>query len=212
MVWCQATGCGHESWSATEVEGVVMTDTRPDFRDATAWVATLVEATTPDQLGNPTPCTEWTVRDLLGHMVAVLGRLRVMGQGGNPFGVQAMLDGVADDEWDARFADALAGFDEVWSDDAVMGRDVQAPFGTMPGGQILGGYIFEYLVHGWDLAQATGQDSEADTDLAERTLAIARMVMPEQARGEGVPFGAPVEPRPGAKPTEQLANWLGRAS
>lgn len=189
-----------------------MTDPRPDFRAAADWNAALIARVRPDQLDAPTPCEDWTVRDLLGHLVAVLGRVSAIGQGAEPFSVPSMLDGVGDGDWSDRYAEALASWDEVWSDDAVLARSVQAPFGTMPGAAVLGGYISEYLVHGWDLARATGQSAEAPECLAESAYAAAVAKIPADRRGEGVPFNAPITPRPEAGPTEQLANWLGRTS
>ena len=66
-------------------------------------------------------------------------------------------------------------------------------------------------MHGWDLAVATGQDSEADPELAEAVLAgrAAGRSRPSRAAGH-VPFAAVVESAPGAGPTERLANWSGR--
>ena len=71
-------------------------------------------------------------------------------------------------------------------------------------------YADEHLTHGWDLAVATGQDSEAPTGLAEPVLAFMQGAMPAK-RPPMVPFKDAVEPRPEAGATEQLANWMGRS-
>jgi uncharacterized protein (TIGR03086 family) len=39
------------------------------YRAATGHASDVVEAVRPDQLGSPTPCTEWTVRQLIDHLV-----------------------------------------------------------------------------------------------------------------------------------------------
>ena len=67
-------------------------------------------------------------------------------------------------------------------------------------------------MHGWDLAVATGQPSEADPALVEAVAGITRAFIPAEQRGGAVPFGPVVEPRPEAGPTERLANWSGRPS
>ena len=79
----------------------------------------------------------------------------------------------------------------------------------MPGRVALWGYIGEALVHGWDLAVATGQRTEADPEVATATLAAAQTILPAAIRGGDVPFAAVVEPAPDAGPTERLANWAG---
>ena len=68
----------------------------------------------------------------------------------------------------------------------------------------------EILTHGWDLAQATGQPTERDPELACWALAGAKRILPPEARGADVPFGPVVEVPPGAGPYAQLAAWLGR--
>jgi len=89
---------------------------------------------------------------------------------------------------------------------------VTVPWGQAPGREALWGYIGEALVHGWDLAVATGQPSEADPALVEPTAAEVRRFIPADARVPGVPFSPVVEPRPEAGPTERLANWSGRSA
>ncbi len=69
----------------------------------------------------------------------------------------------------------------------------------------------ENVVHGWDLAVATGQAAEAPAGLAEPLLALMSGVMPAQ-RPPFVPFADAVTPRPDAGPTERLANWMGRST
>ena len=54
-----------------------------------------------------------------------------------------------------------------------------------------------------------GQEAEADPPLAEAALEVMRLALPASPR-DGLPFGPPVEPAPGAGATERLANWLGR--
>lgn len=187
-------------------------DPRPDFSAAAAWAGSLVAQVDPARLDAPTPCDGWSVRDLLEHMVTVLDRLVVIADGGDPFSVPLRLDDIDAVDWPTRYASGLAAAERAWADDAVLAAAIRAPFGTMPGAQVLGSYVFEYLTHGWDLATATGQDPEAPAELAERTLAIARTALPEERRGADVPFGAPVAPRPDAGATERLANWLGHSA
>ena len=59
-------------------------DPRSHYRDALAWVRTLASAVPADRMTDPTPCPEWDVRSMLGHLVATVDRARVIGEGGDP--------------------------------------------------------------------------------------------------------------------------------
>lgn len=184
------------------------TDPRPRYAAALAHVHGLMTRAT--DLDAPTPCTDFDVRALLGHLVTTVERVRLLGEGADPYSVPAVVTGLDDPAavYRASAEKALA----LWADDTVLDREVAVPWGTVPGRAALWGYLNETLVHGWDLAVATGQDPEADPDLVAPVLAAAPAFLPAEPRGGPVPFAAPVPPRPGAGPTERLANWSGRPS
>lgn len=184
-------------------------DPRALYRAAQDWVTTLVAAVGPDQLDDATPCSEWDVRTLLGHLVATVDRARVIGEGREPFSVPSVVTGVPDDAWSARLARAVADFWPGWSDDARLDATLTAPWGLASGRGVLFGYAQEAVVHGWDLALATGQDAEAPGGLGAELLAAARDRVPAEPRGGPVPFGPVVTPGDDAGATEQLAAWLG---
>lgn len=186
-----------------------ITDPRPLYRDALDWAATLMSGVRAEQLTDPTPCAEFDVTALMGHLVATVDRARVIGAGGDPTTVP--LVAAADGDWSASYRAAVERMWTVWNDDTLLTATVTAPWGRIPGHTAIWGYLNETLVHGWDLAEATGQPAEADPALAEPALAVARRAIPESPRGGPVPFGAVVEPASGAGPTERLANWSGRA-
>ncbi|WP_305093745.1 TIGR03086 family metal-binding protein [Prescottella sp. R16] len=189
-----------------------ITDPRPLYRDALAWVATLMGEVRPDQLTQPTPCDEFDVATLMGHLVATVDRARVIGAGGDPASVPLVATAAGDDgDWTAAYRAAGEKMWVVWDDDALLAAIVTAPWGRVPGQAAIWGYLNETLVHGWDLAVATGQPAEADPALVEAALAVARRAIPASPRGGHVPFGAVIEPAAGAGPTERLANWSGRA-
>jgi uncharacterized protein (TIGR03086 family) len=187
------------------------TDPRLHYRTALAWVRTLTDRVPATRLADPTPCTEYDVRALLGHLVATVDRLRVVGEGGDPNPMPRVVTGVADDAWVDALSTAEDKAAAVWSDDARLDALATVPWGRVPGRAAVWGYVREALVHGWDLAVATGQDVEADEAAAQAALTETRRMLPAQPRGGPIPFGAPVDPRPGAGPTEQLANWCGHA-
>ncbi|WP_028925403.1 TIGR03086 family metal-binding protein [Pseudonocardia acaciae] len=187
-----------------------LTDPRPYYRRALAWTHGLMSGVRAERLGDPTPCTEFDVRALLGHLVTTVRRAKVIGEGGDPFTVPVVVTGVADDGWADAYAEGAAKLWTVWDDDRMLDVQVTAPWATIPGRVAVWAYLNETLVHGWDLAVATGQGSEADADLALATLEAAAGFLPAEPRGGHVPFAPVVEPAPGAGPTERLANWSGR--
>ncbi|GAB2662501.1 TIGR03086 family metal-binding protein [Prescottella soli] len=188
-----------------------ITDPRPLYREALVWVTALMAEVRPDQLTDPTPCDEFDVAMLMGHLVATVDRARVIGEGGDPATVPLVADGAVDGDPSGAYRIACEKMWIVWGDDALLDLIVTAPWGRVPGRAAIWGYLNETLVHGWDLAAATGQPTEADSALAESALEVARRAIPASPRGGHVPFGAVVEPAEGAGPTERLANWSGRA-
>ena len=165
-----------------------------------------------EQLDLPTGCPEFDVRALLGHLVATVQRARVIGADGNPFDVPVVVTGVDDDGWADAYAAGAAQVWPVWDDDSRLTAPVTAPWGTVPSVVALWDYLNEALVHGFDLAVATGQPSEADPDVVRPVLAQIAQIIPAGFRGGPVPFAAVVEPADDAGPTERLANWSGRTT
>ncbi|MFW0794004.1 TIGR03086 family metal-binding protein [Gordonia sp. CPCC 205515] len=184
-------------------------DPRPVYSAATRWVTDLLTNVREDQLDSLTPCDEFDVRALAGHLIGTAGRAVALGEAGDVLAVSSR-----DDRYDATTYEKLTDRAiELWSDDAKLSAPVRVPWGEVPGAGALWGYVNETLVHGWDLAVATGQDSEPDAALAEATLVIAKQFIPAEIRADdAVPFSPVVEPRPGAGATERLANWSGRSS
>ncbi len=186
------------------------TDPRPVHARAIAQTESIVAAVGQDQLGLPTPCSEYDVRALLSHMVGGLTRIAVIGEGGDGLAVVPRADGVPDDGWLAAYRTVAARVLSAWADDARLDALVEVPWGKVPGRIAVNGYIQEILAHGWDLAKATGQPTEGDPELAVRVLAISRQILPAQSRGGEIPFGPVVEVEADAAPYARLAAWLGR--
>jgi uncharacterized protein (TIGR03086 family) len=183
------------------------TDPRPRYDAALAWVAELIGGS--HELDRPTPCADFDVRALLGHLVATVDRARVAGEDGDVSAQPVVVTGVPDDGWPAAFALATERMRAVWADDTLLDRPTTVPWGTLPGRATIWGYLNEALVHGWDLAVATGQDPEADPALVGAALAAVQRFLPADMRGGEIPFNPVVEPAPDAGPTERLANWSG---
>jgi uncharacterized protein (TIGR03086 family) len=161
----------------------------------------VVAGITTDQLGNPTPCDEFTVRGVLEHMI------------GGATAFAAAYRGEAPTEPDLR--DPLDSFGPVLGDlvaaisaPGALDRTVQAPFGEVPGDVFARYVVLDGLVHGWDLATATGQSYEPPEDLIDAADAYARQTI--DPLRDGKTFADAVEPVASASPIERLANYTGR--
>jgi uncharacterized protein (TIGR03086 family) len=186
-------------------------DPRPLFRSALEWAGDLFAGVRPEQMTDPTPCPEFDVRTLLGHLASTVDRGRVIGMGGDVHSVPEVLSS-PDDAWPGTLDAVTTRYWEVWDDDALLDRPVTAPWGTFPGRAAVLVSLNEVLVHGWDLAVSTGQDPEADPALARAAHEIMERALPASPRGGEVPFGPVVDSTPDAGPTERLANWCGRVT
>ncbi|WP_327392480.1 TIGR03086 family metal-binding protein [Streptomyces sp. NBC_01186] len=185
-------------------------DPRPIFARALDQAGKQVAAVSPDELSSSTPCADYDVRALLGHIVSVLHKLARVGTGGDARDVPDVIDGIADDGWASAFARARSEVERVWADDEKLDRMVELPWATLPGRTALDAYTHEFTVHSWDLACATRRLAELDPDLAVRALKAFSEFVPPEARSEQGPFG-PVVPVPDdADIYTRLAGYVGR--
>lgn len=70
----------------------------------------------------------------------------------------------------------------AWSALTSLNDSVLAPWGEVAGHDAVWGFANETLVHGWDVAVATGQPSEAAADLVEPVLERAHKTVPKTNR------------------------------
>jgi len=156
---------------------------------------------TPDQLDQPTPCADFDVRGVLEHMI------------GGATAFAAAYRGEEPTEPDV--SDPLGSFPAVLGDlvDAIsapgaLDRTVQAPFGAVPGETFARFVVLDGLVHGWDMAVATGQAYEPPDELVAEADGFARQALDPLRDGDT--FADAVEPSPDASPIERLAAYTGR--
>lgn len=157
----------------------------------------------PDRLDAPTPCTEWTVSDLIDHVIG--GNEHVETWSGGPDEPPARPENLV-----AAHQAAASAAHAVFARPEGMSTAFKLPFGEIPGKIFIGMRTTDVLTHAWDLAAATGQSTDLDPELAAQQLAAARGFVGPQIRGPGKPF-AEEQPCPsGRPPADQLAAFLGR--
>jgi uncharacterized protein (TIGR03086 family) len=187
-------------------------DPRPWYARAREQMAGLVAAVGSQQLGAPTPCAGFDLRDLLGHILGGCDRWALLGEGGDGLALEPMVQGVPAQGWSDAYGQASARVARAWAAEARMEAPVAVPWGTAPGRLALTGYVLETVTHAWDLARALGGGAAAglDQELAEFALGFAIRMVPEERPGGAGPFGPARPVGEDAAPYDRLAAWLGR--
>jgi uncharacterized protein (TIGR03086 family) len=158
----------------------------------------------PDQYDDPTPCTEWTVRDLLGHVIGVVAMF------GQTAGGEPPTEFVLAPDPAAQFADAAKANLAAWRTTGILEQTLNLPAGPMPGQVYATINLIDTATHTWDLATATRQQPELPTDVAAAAYAVARQfVGPDLRAGR---FAAEIPCGPDATTTQQLVAFLGRTT
>ncbi|EFF91951.1 conserved hypothetical protein [Streptomyces sp. e14] len=185
-------------------------DPRPLLLSALDQLERLVGRLDTARLDRETPCAEYDLRALLGHTVGAVHRIAYVGEGGRGLDVAAAAGRIADTDWGGAVCRAHRRLAAAWADEAKLDREVEVPWGLVPGRIALSGYVMEVVTHTWDIAQVIDPAAELDERLSQAALDIAQKVLPPEPRGGEVPFGE-VRPVPDdADVHTRLAGWLGR--
>jgi uncharacterized protein (TIGR03086 family) len=185
------------------------TDPRPPFATAVDLLLRTAAAVRPEQLTAPTPCTEFDVQALLGHVLHVLRRIATAGRGA-AIDSTPRVTAAPEEGWTPALRAAAAEVTAVWAVDAVLDAVLRLPFGTLPGRAALATWVGEVTTHTWDLAVASGQTPAWDDAVVAVGLAAIRGKLPAAGRGPGIPFADAVPVPDDAPPVEQLVAWQGR--
>jgi len=176
-----------------------------DRRATESTRARLTQLTVAD-LDRPSPCAGWTLRTLLAHLV-----------GGNVRFAQALRGEPVD--WPSRdrepVTSPLAEFDATAAvmASAIAGIDDPRRPTSLPGGEppavfAVGVHGADMLVHGWDLAVATGQDPTLEPELCRAAISVVEKY-PASFWGTGR-FFAPRIPSDSPDPQDRLLALTGR--
>jgi uncharacterized protein (TIGR03086 family) len=171
---------------------------------------TIVRNVGRDELAKPTPCSEWTVADLINHIVGATQYFGDLAESG---------DSPDDEEWPVYtdgdyatlFTEQARRLLDGFSTPTAMERVMQLPTAPSPGSLVIQVATGEIFVHGWDLARATGQQLPADPGVAECLWASSWPALSDQVRNEHPSIFAPALPIAAGRPTlDQLLGFLGR--
>jgi uncharacterized protein (TIGR03086 family) len=182
-----------------------------DLQPAAQRVTRLLDGVRDDDLAAPTPCEAYTVGDLLDHLVGLTIAFRHAAtktpiprgdagvrtdDDGSP---RPSADHLAPD-WRSRLPVQLDELVAAWRDPAAYEGMTEAGGVALPGGMAAMVALDELVLHGWDLARATGQRYDCDRPSAEVVFRFASMsAAPGQEESREGLFG-PVVDVPGDAP------------
>ena len=176
------------------------------FDRAAAAATNVVADITDDQYGLPTPCTEWTVRNVLNHLVT--GNLMTVAVVGGKSHPDRTVDRLGPDP-KATFATSLTEARAALAEPGLMERTVTTPMGEAPGSVFTDMRIAELIVHAWDLAKATGQSTDVDPELVAVVHQTWQNRLGDRPRSL-TPFDDPQPVPDDATAADRLAAYLGR--
>jgi uncharacterized protein (TIGR03086 family) len=158
----------------------------------------------------PTPCRSWDVRALLTHVVADVLMFTATAGGGKSEQREPLISG---DDWAGAYGEATSSLLGAWRREGVRGRTLSLRMGEVPAAWAIGQQVADLLVHGWDVARATGQAANLDPELAGYALGWAKENLRPDFRGEeasGKMFGQEVAVSEGAEAQDRLVGFFGR--
>jgi uncharacterized protein (TIGR03086 family) len=188
--------------------------TRFDLGPGVERLSELVARVTEDELTKPTPCPAYTVGDLIDHIGGcALGFTAAAEKDTQRYGDQGPSGDASrlTDDWRARIPRDLGTLAAAWrKPDAWEGMTRIAGMDA-PGEMVALTAADEIVVHGWDLARATGQPYDAEPELVEAAgNFLGYFASPDAPAGDDVAFG-PSRPAPErASPLERVLALAGR--
>ncbi|MEJ8652231.1 TIGR03086 family metal-binding protein [Streptomyces sp. MS1.AVA.3] len=175
---------------------------------------TLIRRMTPADLRRPTPCSAWTLAELLAHMTAQH----------NGFAAAALGHGRDPSHWSvgplgpdpvARYRDAaehaIAAFATVEGPDRAFTLPEITRARTFPAARAIGFHLIDYVVHSWDVARTLDLAYAPDSELLQAALPIARAVPDGDSRlAPGSAFRPGLSVDNGTGTLEKILAALGR--
>jgi uncharacterized protein (TIGR03086 family) len=184
-----------------------------DLEAATRTLTGLVEGVRDDQLTAPTPCDETSLGDLLDHIdglsVAFTAAATKTPLPGGSQGPSADASRLGAD-WRTRIPQRLAALGAAWRDEAAWTGMTQAGGLELPA-EVAGVVALdEVMVHGWDIAVASGQNFNCQPELVEAAYGFVQPTVDQNPQGTPGLFGPPVSVPEDAPLLDRLLGLTGR--
>jgi len=186
-----------------------MTDVAELHAQALDATGRIVRGVAEDRWHAATPCAGWDALVLAGHLVSGNLWAAELAAGGSIEGAGARLDGdLPGDDPVAAYQQSAVAAAAVFRRPGALAAPCAVSYGPVPGSVYAGHRFLDVLVHGWDLAAATGQDYALDPHL---TQACQEIIGPqiEAFRNAGA-LGPEVAVPADASPQTRFLALLGR--
>ena len=168
----------------------------------------VVASVEPSQFNDPTPCSDFNVKQLANHMAGLLMGAETAARKQPRVAPPEPAPDIVGEHPGPIYAELADKAVAAWSEPGAFDGNVEFGPGEMPA-QMAGAItLMEIAVHGWDLAVATGQSYSLDPEVAAATFEAVKQLAPG-ARGNGV-FGPEVNPPANASLQDQLLALSGR--
>ncbi|MBT2513470.1 TIGR03086 family metal-binding protein [Arthrobacter sp. ISL-30] len=197
LVVLATTGdAGADEWPPSPVPFTELTGAEATL----AVIQRVLAGLTPADMNLPTPCEEFTVEQLVGHLqesvggiAAALGARDVQTDDGSP---EERIAALAQATLEAFAARGLEG-------------TIDMGFAQVPANIVANILNLEFLVHAWDFSAATGRPLEVAPALSDYVLELARKTINQQLR-DGGSFGPENIVAESADSLERLIAFTGR--
>ncbi len=161
-----------------------------------------------DQLTASTPCSEWNVENLVIHNIKVTGFAHGTIRGNNTVDAMDVSGQIPSEGAVDAFVAGTNGVLDLLKNLANLGEVIETPFGSMPIASFILFPTLDIVIHKWDLAKGTAQNTDIDSGLAEAAYGALQMGI-EVGRQFGI-FAAEVEIPMSASIQDKLLAISGR--
>ena len=186
-----------------------------DLTPAARRLADLVSRVRDDELSGPTPCPAYTLGDLIEHVGGLALAFRAAAEkdiaspyvNGTPSGDASRLQG----DWRERISADLAALAQAWAKPDAWTGMTRIAQQDAPAEMVGVTVADELVVHGWDVARATGQPYSAEPELlgAAQTF-LGFFASPDAPAGPEVPFGPSRPVADDSAPLDRVLALAGR--
>ena len=180
-----------------------MTEIAERYRALAAELTRRIDAVPDGRWDDPSPCAGWTAKDVLRHIVTTHGAMP--GYAGLSLDLERNIDADPAGAW----VEARDNMQALLEDPARADKEYDGYFGRTTLAATVDRFLgLDLLIHGWDLARATGQDETMPAEQVHRVY-IDALGLGENLRMEGV--CGPAVPVPDDAPEQdRLLGLLGR--